>query len=348
MRILHFLVTDRLSGAENVAIDILKGLSGENEVFYASPDGPIREAVEAAGIPFIAVNTESISEIRRVYRELSPDIVHANDPRMSFKCALSGIPFIAQYHNNCPWMRKPSPNALGMLFTVKRAEAVIAVSDSIVNEYCFKRALSKKVRVIPNTVDREKVIKGANEPFDKNYDICFVGRLNEQKDPLLFLRTVLEIKKTLPHVTAVMVGEGELLFEVKEFIEKNGLDGVTLHGFDKNPYRIMKNSKINVFTSSWEGFGLVAVESLILGLPVLAYPVGGLAAIVNDGCGALCGSVTEMADEAVRLLSDSEYCKKKSDGARLRSENYTDMEKYLDRVKAVYADVTENRKGGGK
>lgn len=336
MKILHFLVTNKLSGAENVHLGILEALSGKNQVYYVCPEGPIREFAERAGVNFVAADTDNISEIKRVYREIAPDIVHACDPRMSFKCALAGIPFIAHFHNNCPWMKKFSPNSLALLYTIKRAKAVITVSDSIEREYIFRKALKGKLHMLSNVVDSEKVIQMSKEPFDKNFDIVFVGRLNEQKRPLLFLDFVKKLTEKLPSLTAVMVGEGEMADDVKAYISENKLNNVTLWGFEKNPYKIINSSKINVFTSYYEGFGLVAVESMILGKPVIGYPVGGLAKVITPDSGFLCRNTEEMAENAYRLLTDEVLYEKLSVGAAENAKRFTDTAEYMGKIREIY------------
>ena len=337
MKILHFLVTNELSGAENVVMDILNGLKSDNEVYYVSPEGPIRSAVEENGINYIPCNTESISEIRRVYKEIKPDIVHACDPRMSFKCALSGIPFIAHLHSNCGWMKKICPNSAALLFTAMRSKAVIAVSDSIAKEYVFNKAIKKKLFVLENTVGREKVMKASREPFDGKFDLIYVGRLSKEKEPIKFLETVKKVSAVLSGVSAAVVGDGEMRGEAERYIKQNALDNVTLFGFDRNPYKYIANSKINIVPSSVEGFGLVAVESMVLSKPVIAFPVGGLSTVVTDECGALCADTDGMASEAVRLLTDEKYYEEKSEGAIRNSYRFTDFEKYIGRIKEIYA-----------
>lgn len=336
-------MTDKLSGAENVQLGILENLRENNDVYYVSPDGTVREFVERAGVNFIAADTDNISEIKRIYREISPDIVHACDPRMSFKCALAGIPFVSHLHCNCPWMKKLSPNSLALLYTIKKAKAVITVSDSIEEEYIFRKALKKKLRMLPNVVDSRKVVRMSEEPFGENFDLIYVGRLNEQKRPILFLELVKNLTEKLPSITAVMVGEGEMLDDVKAYISENSIDNVRLWGFDKNPYRIIKNSKINVFTSSCEGFGLVAVESMILGKPVLGYPVGGLAKIITPESGFLCHDTDEMAESAYRLLTDEALYSKLSAGAEKNSRRFTDTDGYIKKIQEIYADALKEK-----
>lgn len=343
MVILHFLVTDRLSGSENVVLDMLRHFKDTDEVYYVSPEGPIRGFVEAAGINYIACNTEGVAEIKRVYREIKPDVVHACDPRMSFKCALAGIPFIAHFHSNCSWMRKYSPNSFALLYTIKRADAVITVSDSIEREYVFRRAMRGKLHMIPNAVDAEKVREAAGEPFENRFDVVYVGRLSAEKQPLVFLKLIKKLSSRLPSVSAVMVGDGDCMGECRRFIGENGLDNVSLLGFDSNPYKVINNSKICVNTSAAEGFGLVAVESLSLGKPVLAFPVGGLNDIINSDCGALCQSIDEMADSAFELLTDEAEYRRKSDGAFKRSALFTDLKAYNEKIRRLYAEIIRQR-----
>lgn len=345
MKILHILCTDRLSGAERVHLDILSKLKDENEVVYASPDGPVREAVESAGVRFIPCDTDSVRVLKELYKREKPDVVHAADPRMSFKCAIAGIPFISHLHNNCPWMKKLSLNSLALKFAVSRADSVIAVSDSVIDDYIFKSSAAGKTYIIPNVVDRNRVERMADADFDSECDVLFVGRFTEQKRPLLFLEFVKKLTERIPTLTAIMLGEGELLPESREYAAKNSIKNVSFLGFDPNPYRIMAKSKLIVFTSHYEGFGLVAVEGMILGKPFLAYPVGGIAKIAEGG-GVTVTTLEGSVDAAYRLLTDRHYYSEASAKAEKCSRCYTDVENYIEKIKSIYAKSVERRRNG--
>ena len=340
MKILHVLGTDRLSGAENVHLDILKALKDGNEVVYCSPDGPIRRHVEEAGVRFLPCDTEDPSAIRETYEKERPDVVHACDPRMSFKCARAGIPFISMLHCNCPWMKKYSPNSFALRYAVKKADAVIAVSQSIPDSFVFKKAFKNKLYVIPNAVYRDKVEEMAKEPFDASYDVVYVGRLAPVKRPLLFLEVVEKLKNKLPSVTAAMVGDGEMREEIEKYVEERLPDCVSIIGFDPNPYRIMARSKVNVLTSEYEGFGLVAVEGMILSKPVVAFPAGGITEIAEKG-GVVCSDPDSMADAICELLTDpsryEEYAKKAHEASFL----FTDTDSYISKIKRIYDEASK-------
>ena len=90
-------------------------------------------------------------------------------------------------------------------------------------------------------------------------------------------------------------------------------------GFIDNPYGIINQSKVLCIPSSWEGFGLVAVEALSLGKPVVAANVGGLPGIVTEESGKVCTYESEYIEEIVKLLTDSNYYFMKSSGANDRA-----------------------------
>ncbi len=336
MKILHFLVTDRLSGAERVHLDILKALKDGHDVVYASPDGPIREVVGEAGVRFLPCNTDSVKEIKRVCSEERPDIVHACDPRMSFRCAAAGIPFISHLHANCTWMTRRTVQSYALRFAAKRADAVITVSDEIADSFIFKKAFGDKLYVLPNVVDAERVMTLSKEPFDGEYDLVFVGRLDEVKQPLVFLDVVCRLKVRFPDIKAVMVGDGELRNDVERRVRELGLEeNVDTVGFDPNPYRIIARSKINIMTSKYEGFGLVAAEAAILSKPTLAFPSGGIAKIASE-TGFVCGDANEMAKTACELLTDADLYRSASERARRASAAYTDTRAYIEKIIEIY------------
>ncbi len=343
MRILHVLGTDRLSGAERVHLDILSRLKSENEVYYASPDGDIRRDAEAAGVNFIPFDPENPANIKALVGKLSPDVVHASDPRMSFKCARAGVPFISHLHANCAWMGKICPNSAALAYAARRAEAVIAVSDSIPDSFVFRRAMKKRLYVLPNAVDKERVLALSAEEHEGNYDLVFVGRLSGVKRPLLFLEIFEKLKAVKPDATAAMVGDGELREDVEKYIAERGITGVTLFGFDPNPYRIMAQSRVMVVTSEYEGFGLVAVEAMTLGVPLVAFPAGGITGIAKAG-GFISDTPDEAADIALALLRDGALYAEASRRASDASRRYTDIDGYIEKIKEIYRICVTGRK----
>ena len=343
MRKVVFLQKSNIySGAENIVIKIMKLLSQKDySCVYVSPDGEIREFVEEIGLTFYPIVDSSIVSVRKAICQIQPDIIHTTDYGMSTYASLLnlGIPIVAHLHNNAPWLKNPLyPKTILFAKALKNINQVISVSPSIEKEFVYRNLLKKKNHVIYNVVDIERVRKLATEcKSNEKFDIAFLGRLTSPKNPLLFCKIVMKYKEINEHVKAVMIGEGELRNEVEQFINKNNLkDNILLMGFQKNPYKIINNSKILLMPSKYEGFGLVAVESLALGIPVVCSGVGGLKDIITEKCGAICSETFEYSKEIQKLLNDEQYYKKKSQNAKINAQRFGNLKLYIERILEVY------------
>ena len=173
----------------------------------------------------------------------------------------------------------------------------------------------------------------SREECAESYDISYVGRLVEEKNPIMFLETVSKIAETRPDVKAVMIGDGDKREEVERSIVSLGLqNNVILKGFDINPYRFVKNSRVGAL-----------VEAMILGKPYVAFPVGGLVDIISDENGKLCISTAEMTEEMLKLLSDSDYYNRKSAAAEKSSRRFTDKKGYVNKILEIYDGIKKGR-----
>ena len=125
-------------------------------------------------------------------------------------------------------------------------------------------------------------------------DLLYVGRFNPAKNPLVAIK-IFEALPNRDKLVFRMVGNGELLYECKEYAASHGLT-ISFEGFQDNVYKYMKNTKVLLMPSIYEGFGLVALESMTLGVPVVCSGVGGLPGIVDDSCGYVCNVQSEYVD----------------------------------------------------
>lgn len=342
MKVLHLLKSNKYSGAENVVLSIMD-MCPEIEMVYASPDGSIRQVVEGRNHRFYSLKSVSIRDVKCAIKELQPDIIHAHDFSMASAAAWASgkIPVVAHLHNNPPWLKKADQKSIAFALSLPKIQQVISVSRAVEDEYIFHGLMKDKNTVVGNVVDAENVREKAQDKVDcKQVDLVFLGRLTPQKCPILFCEIVKEVKKTVPQITARMIGDGELRPQVEKYINKHDLEGtIELAGFKSNPYPYMKAGRVMVMPSAWEGFGLAVVEGMCLGKPVVCSGAGGLADIVDDSCGAICGTVQEYASEIIRLLEEPELYEKKSMEANRASLIYGDAQSYKDKVFSVYAKV---------
>ena len=341
--VLHLLNTNTYSGAENVAITLIramKKLYPDYRLVYVSPDGPIRERLNSEGVEFEPIEKISRKEVRRVIKKYRPALIHAHDFTASIVSAYSTlrVPVISHVHNNTPWLKRFCINSVVYGLSTLRYKKVLGVSPSVFDEFIFGRFIRRKSEVIGNPIDLERIRDAAESAEDKRgYDIVFLGRLNEAKNPLMFLEIIAELKKRR-ELRAVMIGDGEMRAEVEAKTLELGLgDTVELLGFVSNPHGILAASKVLLMTSSWEGYGLVAAEALALGKPVVATPVGGIPTIINGGEGVLVSEVTEFVSALESLLTDEDKYREASRLAVKRANEIDNLGEYAEKINRFYS-----------
>lgn len=343
IKVMHVLCMGSFSGAENVAITLINSLKDEVDSVYVSPTGSIHEVLAENEIKHYIVNKVSVGSIRKAIKDEKPDIIHAHDFTAGIVASMSTlkIPVVNHLHNNSLWIKEWCIKSIVYRLSSFRYKKVLTVSDAVMDEYIFGRALKKKTEVVGNPINLQ-VIRGKAEETElkDESDIVFLGRLSEPKNPVFFVEIVNELVKKIPAIKVSVIGDGELSEAVESKISEFGLEkNIRLWGFQKNPYGLVKSSKVLCMPSLWEGFGLAAVEALGLGKPVVATPVGGLKNIVTAECGSLCESKEEFAEALYELLSDSSKLEKKIKAAKERADVYDNIEKYRKQIYRIYKEI---------
>jgi len=341
MRIACILRKGIFYGAENMTVLAAKYMTKNHDVWYCCPEGPIQDYLKDSGVTFVHIDNVSVKTVKHLMKTLKPDVFLVLDNKASMTFALAGAPFVSYQQNNWPFIGSFNIFSLGMLYYCKRAKKVIGVSDHLINEFRFSKHIRDKYVTIPNVVDLSNVKELAGElPQTKTYDLCFFGRLAQQKYPESFVRIVKKIVDTRPETNAVMVGHGDLTDKVKDLAAQLGvLDKITFTGFLKNPFEIVKQSRLLVMTSRYEGHCLAVIEAMSLGLPVIARRVPGLEDDVDDSCGALCDNEEEFCTIILKLLADDDLYKEKSQGAIERARISGNVEKFAADIEKVCVDA---------
>lgn len=341
--ILHLLSSNKLSGAENVVIDIISNLDNSFKAYYASPKGPIEEVLAEKQIRYLPINRMTPLAVGKLVKRLGPDIIHAHDYRASVIGAMvrGSAKLISHLHNNYIWARKYNVKILLYSIFINRMDSIIVVSNSVLEEHvCYKKMFSKTV-VIQNCIDLKKIYDIQCLKEDRIVDVVFVGRLTEQKDPLAFITCIDELKNKGIKLRASIVGDGELKNSCINEIQRLGLENdIIIHGFQPNPYKFMADSKVMVLPSKWEGFGLVAMEAMSLGVPVVCTEVGGLKDFIIDGeNGFVCRSIDEIVVGVKKLLTDNELWKYIAYNGINTARTRNDFGIYINKIKKLYLEV---------
>lgn len=343
IKIMHLLQSNRFSGAENVVCQIINMMGSYNdiEMAYCSRDGQIREALYERNIEFLPIRNLTVKEVKRIIKEYKPDLIHAHDMRASFIGALAcgNIPIISHIHNNNFDSRGISLKSIAYLYAALKAKHIFWVSDSSYEGYYFHNLFKKKSEVLYNIISIDNLYsKMALDNNNYNYDIVYLGRITEQKNPLRLMKICKEIVDQLPSVKIAVIGTGNLEDDTHKEAERLQLgSNVTFLGFQSNPYKVLHDSKLMIMTSLWEGTPMCVLEAMSLGVPVVSTPTDGVKIVVDNGkTGYLDETDEGLVNSCKTILTDTMLRENMSDASIKRAKELMDVEKYKKRIKNAY------------
>lgn len=342
-KVLHILATNKYSGAENVACQIIDAFRNDKEIemVYCSPKGEIENVLKEKNIKYIPIEKLDLANVKKVIKEYNPDIIHAHDFRAGLIAAglKKNKKVISQLHNNPPFIKKWGPKSIAYNLVKNKFDEILVVSKAVKEEAVFLKRVKPKVTVVNNCINKEDVLEKTKQyEVKESYDICFVGRLSLQKNPIKLIDIIKKINEIKPGIKAVIIGDGEEREKIEKYIQENKLENVIeMKGFQSNPFPYLAKCKVALMPSIFEGFGLVAIESMICGVPVLNSGVGGLATIFENDKYYICDEVEEYAKKAVEIISSD----KKYDFDNILNK-YTDINVWKKNFVEVYKEKGDN------
>lgn len=249
------------------------------------------------------------------------------------------------------------------------ADLVTVSSDAMLTEVRNRGLSLPLVKVVKNGADLALFCPCDDWPADDGY-ILFVGRLVEQKGLEYLLRAFSIVTEKFPSLTLKIVGDGELKGSLKRLCAslllsvadvadtKDDLPHrpcqVEFLGWRRGPdlARYYQRARAVVVPSTYEPFGMTAIEALACKRPVVASDVGGLNGIIKpDVNGFLARSKDELdlARWLMTLLSDADLRHRFGEAGRrmLQLEGYT-WPAIADRIIGLYADLDANKGKKGK
>lgn len=328
--IVHLISSGELAGAETVALNLTRSIMSNAEVIILAPPGHLQDICSDEGIRYLPICISSIFKIFHLLIWRRPNIIHCHDFRASIKgsiFSLLGISIISHIHQNPPWMKSINLLSLAYCAVCPLFFRIVVVSQAIAEEGWVFRVFNGKLNVLPNFISLKTVLSLAScsqlRCSRPEYDVCFLGRLSSEKDPLRALDIVKSLFASGNTFKCLFIGDGPLRNQCQNFVDRNGLaDYVELIGFLRDPFPELNCCKILLVTSEYEGFSLASLEAMALGIPVVAHSVGGLRTIIDSSCGFLFTHNKAAEVELLRLLSERQYYTAKSQASLKRSLEY--------------------------
>jgi glycogen(starch) synthase len=236
------------------------------------------------------------------------------------------------------------------------ADRVIVCSQSMKDEICNHFNLPvNKVDVIPNAIDATEyqipVDRGAVRQrygvgWGEKLVLC-VGRLVPQKGIEYFIRAIRLVARRHPEAKYIIVGEGWSRDLLEAEARNSGhADKIRFTGFasDREVINLMTSADVLVVPSIYEPFGIVALEGMATGVPVVASQVGGLAEVIDHertGIFVYPRSPESIAWGIDRILSDPDHAKWLTENAKEKLHKAYSWEAVAMKTVEVYRKVVE-------
>ena len=242
-------------------------------------------------------------------------------------------------------------------------------SEVIVNSNYMKNELQRlfglpyeKINVVPNGVNLNLF-----SDIERDYDfrrrfamdnekiILFMGRLVYEKGIQTLISAMPKILQNYHDAKLVIAGKGGMIDELRAQVDYLGLGNkVYFTGYlgSKDVQKMYKCADVAVFPSTYEPFGIVALEGMLSGTPVVVSDIGGLNEIVEHGVNGMksyAGNPNSLADSILTLLFDQKLCDTVAKNAKLKVKteyNWTKIaqDTHLAYQKAICETMAERQK----
>ena len=359
MKVLHLHKLTGVSGSENHLLALLPALrEREVDARFLGLDvpgtdvRPFHERLDELGVPHrsvrcgLDVSPRLARDVIRAVRAERPELLHTHlvhaDVYGAIASRVTGVPFVSTRHNDDRYL-------LGPFRYVDRAFArgvrrIVAISDAV--RLFLERAGHdpRKLVTIRYGLDELPSARSSPTPAEAGIPggvplVLAVGRLIEQKDHGTMLRAFARVREEHPETRLAILGSGPLEAETRTLAASLGIsDAVALPG--RTEIRDwLDRADVFVHTSRWEGFGIVLLEAMLVGLPIVATSVSAVPEVVADGkTGALvdAGDVAGVARELSRLLGDEELRRQLGEAGRERARSEFSVTRMTEQTLDVY------------
>ncbi len=378
IRVLIVITELCAGGATNVALDVANYFNNHPDFDVLLVTGPVpttrtdvthlayERGIPTRELPSLInhinpiTNMKAVADIRRIIVQGNYDIVHTHSSVAGVVGRLAaltaGVPVII--HHVHGWgLHKGMSGLTRMLylnlerFSARFTSRMIAVSKPDIQKGLAHRiGREDKYSLIYNGIDLEKFQQPADDPqmrselgLDPDCKLVgMIGRLDEQKNPLDFIRAAAIVHKSYPKVQFLIVGGGSLRPECERLINKLGLKkNLFLLGYRNDVARIMSMLTITAMSSLWEGLPIVFLEAMSAGKPIVANNVDGASDVVIDGeTGFLVTphQPSEMAERILYLLNNEKQCNAMGHIAQQRSY-YFSKQRMVEQIESLYREL---------
>jgi len=352
INILHLYQNSKIEGVQQQIFSLIKSYNKElfNPIFCCLGNKEkIAEKLEQHGIEVITLNRTNynrlsfkiIKELYTIIKNKNIHILRTHRYRSNLygRIAgwLAGVPvIISSVHDNYRSDKKIERRLINK-FLSKITDKIVAVSESIKKDIIkYDKIDPSKIEVIKNGVDTLIF-----RPQSKDYELLkslginndeivigFVGRIVPAKGLEYLLEAFSYVKKELNNIKLLIVGDGAILRNLKNYSIELGISEYTIFtGERQDIQKILPCIDIFVMPSIAEGLPNALLEAMASGKPIVTTKIGGIPEIIKDRFNGLIipDKNSEILAKAIKeLITDKDLSEKLGKNARyFIIENYS-------------------------
>lgn len=359
MRSIGIICYPTFGGSGIIASQLGLGLAKKHKVHFICYDKPVKLDLKEPNIFFHKVNIPNYplfeyppyelaltAMIVEVVQKHQLDLIHVHYAIPHAYAALNAqrilrenaidIPVITTLHGTDITLVGRSPNITSAVdYAINNSSIVTAVSQDLKKETLHSFNVHNKIYVIPNFIDFKvdiKPIKTLGEPKV----ISHISNFRPVKRVVDVIHAFEIIYKEM-NAKLMMVGDGPDLKKAQDLVYSKGLSSVVhFTGSKSSVEDVLCDTDLFLLPSENESFGLVALEAMSFGIPVITTCSGGITELVLNGFnGYTCpiGDIDDMGEKAISLLSDDKLY------AKISSQAYETSKKHdINKILPLYED----------
>ena len=287
-------------------------------------------------------------DVVRAVRRARPDLLHTHlvhgDVYGTIASLATGVPLVSTRHNDDRYLLGPF-RYVDRAFA-RRARRIVAISDAVRRFLLSVGHDARKVETIRYGLDGLPDAPSEVTPAEAGIPpaaplVLAIGRLTAQKDHPTLLRAFARARERHPEAVLAILGIGPLEPETRALVRSLGLDGAVFLPGRVEIRDWLDRAQVFAHSARWEGFGMVLLEAMLAGLPLVATRVSAVPEVVADGVQGFLVPARDpatLADRLTRLLGDQELRAAMGAAAADRALDF-DIRKAVRRMEQVYAGL---------
>ena len=370
MRVLHIIPSLEFGGAERLAFDISNELSIRNDIeiklitFQGLNDFGERYFINhiptSIKLSIYDKNQFDVSKLQNEIESFAPHIIHSHlflAEIVSRSCLYPKAKWFSHFHDNMPQLAK---------FKLKDLNSKSSITNYYEKQYLFNRycknggnrfiAISQdasqyassvlptnaKIYYLKNAINYEAFFSPIKR-LDRNLPVQLinVGSFQKKKNQQFLVDVLKLLVERNVNCTLVCLGDGAEIKIVKDKVAKYGLENrVSFKGNVGDVKQQLDQSNIYVHSAYYEPFGLVLLEAMAAGLPVVCLNGGGNADIIEDGTNGFMledAIPTRYAQRIEELVSNQELYNAIATKGQQTAKQYG-IKKYCDQLVELYEE----------